>query len=336
LARKSNIHDRFFKQLFARPALVAGFCAHYLPRRVAAGLRLDPEALEPLPTEFPGQHGPSRRADAAFRVPRADGSPLPVYVLLEHKSRPEALTSPQVARYCIGYWESQLAQGLRRLSPILPVVLYHGPRPWRAARDLGELVDAPAFLGAFRPRLRYHLVSLGSHDTVPRRGPVSLRVGLEILQAAFRTDFEMRLSAAIARLAALRRPDLIAQDLAPILIYANQIRPQLSAERLEDMVHRALPLPGGAVMDKTFERLIEQGHQAGLQEGVLQGTERGLLTGLQEAVALGVELKFGAEGLSLLPLVRRIHDVAVLRMLRQELPRLHSLAQLQRLLAKGG
>ena len=54
-----------------------------------------------------------------------------------------------------------------RLSPILPVVLYHGRRPWHAARDLGDLVDAPAFLNAFRPRLRYHLVSLGAQDPPP-------------------------------------------------------------------------------------------------------------------------------------------------------------------------
>ncbi len=111
MARRPNVHDSFFKQLFARPALVAGFFAHYLPRRVAAGLRLDPESLEPLPTEFPGQHVPSRRADAAYRVLRADGGRQPVYVVLEHKSRPELLTSAQ-ARYRIGYWEGQaFAQG---------------------------------------------------------------------------------------------------------------------------------------------------------------------------------------------------------------------------------
>lgn len=350
MARRPNVHDSFFKQLFARPALVAGFFAHYLPRRVAAGLRLDPESLEPLPTEFPGQQVPSRRADAAYRVLRADGGRQPVYVVLEHKSRPELLTSAQVARYCIGYWEGQLAQGLRRLSPILPVVLYHGARPWRVARDLGELVDAPAFLSDFRPRLRYHLVSLGPQDPPPRRGPVSLRVGLEVMQAAFFPDFEARLATAIGRLAVLRRPDLIARDLAPILIYANQIRPQLSNERLQDLVHSALPLPGGAVMDKTFERLIQQGYQAGfaegrqigmmearqstLLEGRADGEEEGLSFGLQEGIALGIEIKFGTEGLLLLPRVRRIHDLATLRMLREELPRLQSLDQLRLLLAK--
>lgn len=328
MARTSNVHDRFFKQLFARRDLVVGFCQHYLPRSVAAGLRLNPGDLEPLPTEFSGHGIPSRRADVAFRIPRRDGSPLSLYLVVEHKSRAELLTRPQLARYCIGYWEDQLAKGLQRLSPILPVVVYHGARPWLATRDLGDIVDAPAFLRGFRPRLRYHLVSLTPQDPPPRRGPIGLRVGLEVLQAAFRSDFEAHLSAAIARLEVLRLPDLIAQDLEPILLYANQVSPQLTADRLITLVDNALPLPKGAVMDKTFERLIQQGRTVGLQEGLQQGH----LAGLQEGVAWDIEARFGTAGLALLPQLQRIQDLDALRKIRRELPHMTGLAELRRLL----
>ena len=150
-----------------------------------------------------------------------------------------------------------------------------------------------------------------------------------------------------ARLSILRRPDLIAQDLAPILIYTNQLHPQLGADRLHAMVRQALPQPGDVVMDKTFERLIQQGRQvgwteglsegrqAGLAEGLQQGTEQGRLAGLQEAVATGIESRFGPAGLRLLPQVQRIRDLAQLRRLLQELPRLQSVDQLGRFLAEG-
>lgn len=198
-----------------------------------------------------------------------------------------------------------------------------------------QLFSRPAVVAAF---FQHYL---------PRRGPVSLRVGLETLQAAYQADYEGRLVTAIARLAILRRPDLIAQDLAPILIYTNQLHPQLGADRLHAMVRQAMSQPGDVVMDKTFERLIQQGRQvgwteglsegrqAGLAEGLQQGTEQGRLAGLQEAVAMGIESRFGAAGLRLLPQVQRIRDLAQLRRLLQELPRLQSVDQLGRFLAEG-
>ena len=85
-------------------------------------------------------------------------------------------------------------------------------------------------------------------------------------------------------------------------------------------------------MDKTFERLIQQGRQVGRQEGLSEGHH----VGLQEAVALGIESKFGAAGLRLLPQVERIGDLARLRRLLRELPRLQSVEQLRRLLVEGG
>lgn len=49
-----------------------------------------------------------------------------------------------------------------RLPPVLPVVLYNGDPPWRAARDVASLVEAgPAGLERYRPRLEYFLLDEG-------------------------------------------------------------------------------------------------------------------------------------------------------------------------------
>ena len=344
-ARSANPHDAFFKHLFGRSALAASFCAHYLPPDIAQTLRLDPAMFTPMPTESLDRQLRGQRADVAYRVPRADGSPLHIHVVFEHKSYMDLLTAFQITRYCMGIWEAEFAEGKRRLSPILPVVVYHGRRPWRAATDLGGLIDAPDALQAFLPHLRYHLVSISPHDPPPSRGIVSLRVGLEVLQSIFRTgsELEARLVAAIARLAERREPDLITEDVAPILVYANQVHADLTAERLERVVSTALPDLGGVVMDKTFENLIQEGmrrgrevgiqegerkgREAGVREGERRGREAGIQAGLQDAIMLGIEIKFGADGLNLLPEVRRLHDLNTLRAIREALPRIQTVSE---------
>ena len=53
-----------------------------------------------------------------------------------------------------------------------------------------------------------------------------------------------------------------------------------------------------------YQEIVQQGIEQGLQQGMRQG----LLIG----IALGLELKFGAEGLELLPEIREIEDVELL------------------------
>ncbi|MGE3536601.1 MAG: Rpn family recombination-promoting nuclease/putative transposase [Candidatus Tectimicrobiota bacterium] len=46
-----------------------------------------------------------------------------------------------------------------QLPPVLPIVLYHGRRPWTAPRDLGTLIDdGPVALRRYQPHVRYTLL----------------------------------------------------------------------------------------------------------------------------------------------------------------------------------
>ena len=324
MAKRANAHDIYFKQLFSRTTLVASFCANYLPRSIARSLRLEASGLTPVPTEFLDRQLRERRADLAYRIPRADGSQLYVYLVLEHKSSNDPMTPIQIMRYCMGIWEAELAKGKRRVTAILPVVIYHGKEPWRTVTDLGGMFDAPAAMQEFLPRLLYHLVSLSPHDPVPSRGIISLRVGLEVLQSIFRSDFEARLATAIARLAVLRDVDLIFQEIVPILTYAARVHTDLTAEHLERFVEDALSDFELDMKSKALREFAERGRQEGLHEG--------LLVGFQEAVTLGLEIKFGAEGLELVPEIRTIHDVDTLRAIRDALPRIRTVDEIRTLL----
>lgn len=70
-------------------------------------------------------------------------------------------------------------------------------------------------------------------------------------------------------------------------------------------------------------------YQEILQEGLQQGMRQGLLSG----IVLGLELKFGTEGLSLLPEIRQIEDVKRLEAIQEGLKKVNTLDELRQIYA---
>lgn len=62
-----------------------------------------------------------------------------------------------------------------------------------------------------------------------------------------------------------------------------------------------------------------------------RGRQQGLLTGTLEAIGLGLELKFGADGLRLLTEISQIHDPEVLKIIQEGLRRVNSIDELRSL-----
>jgi hypothetical protein len=81
----------------------------------------------------------------------------------------------------------------------------------------------------------------------------------------------------------------------------------------------------------TAERVgIEKGLAEGLAKGREEGREEGLLTGIEVAL----ELKFAAAGLGLLPEIRQIDDVALLRKVLEAVKRADSPTALRQVWSK--
>ena len=69
----------------------------------------------------------------------------------------------------------------------------------------------------------------------------------------------------------------------------------------------------------------------GIKKGIEQGMQQGMQQGLLAGIELGLELKFGSEGLRILPEVSRVEDVDVLRALQEGLKRVNTLDELRRI-----
>jgi hypothetical protein len=84
-------------------------------------------------------------------------------------------------------------------------------------------------------------------------------------------------------------------------------------------------------IEKGRQEGVQIGRQEGVQIGRQEGVQIGRQEGLLEGIEVGLKLKFGATGLTLLPEIREIQDVAVLEAVLKGLETADELDALRRL-----
>jgi predicted transposase YdaD len=130
-----NPHDRFFKEVFGRQETARDFLANYLPPNAAEALDL--LNLELVKDSFVDSKLREYFSDVLYHVGLKRGEGAFVYVLFEHKSAPDEWVAFQLLRYMVRIWEAELEKKVRKLIPIVPLVLYHGRRKSSAAVKSG-------------------------------------------------------------------------------------------------------------------------------------------------------------------------------------------------------
>lgn len=207
------------------------------------------------------------------------GGTLEVYLLFEHKSRPERWTPLQLLRYLVASGERYRKQHpkARHLPPIYPLVLYHGERRWRVPRSFHALVaPLPEVLVPYVPQFRYALHDISARTGAEIKGAVLTRLVLLALRHIFS-------DAPVARLRELL--ELVRQiedETEATRILYTLLHYYLSANaRLDDAELRTL-LTDTPMGDTTMQTLYERYREEGRRDG-----EAAVLL-------LQIESKFGA------------------------------------------
>ena len=133
-----------------------------------------------------------RASDLIFQVEYAGADAL-VYLLFEHQSSQDPMMGYRMLRYMAALWDTWRTKHkkARRLPVILPVVMYHGRKPWKAPRSFHDLLTEPegslGELAPFVPSFSYivdDLVAQPIEVLLERKAAAAVQVALLCLKRA--------------------------------------------------------------------------------------------------------------------------------------------------------
>jgi hypothetical protein len=125
-----------------------------------------------------------------YRVPLKSGSQAYIYALIEHKSAPDKWVAVQILRYEVATWDAEIKARARRLTPIIPIVFYHGAKKWNAPQEFSALahLGGNEALRQYVPEFRYHLTDLSQYEDEEMREAI-VNVILLVMMLLMRNIF---------------------------------------------------------------------------------------------------------------------------------------------------
>jgi len=281
-------HDALVKALLETPERAAVVLRENLPEQVQE--RLTDDLPEPLPGSYIDPNLQETHSDRLFQARTREGRPVFLYVLIEHKSEPDAGTPVQMLGYLQRIWQryaEQSRQGrrarYRQLPPIIPLVLYNGQPVWSVPLSLLACIDADDELLELQRDFGYQVRHLrpDEPDASYSQDPV-VRAVFRALAWAFVED--------------LGRADLVRllQDLPPghplerpLLVYIARVYGSIEEADVRQAVEQTRPEQAEALVMTVAEQWVQRGRKEGRQEGRQEGEALTLLR--------LIERKFGAE-----------------------------------------
>ena len=277
-------HDVFFKSFYSNPRF-----AVELFRLIFSKEELKAYDWKKLKTEKDTLQ--DKRADLVFSVPLKSKPHVRfrIFILLEHKSHYDPQLFTQLLYYQTFIHQQTVQSG--RPSPVIPVLFYHGKKPWKWKVSFQEAVWASSLseipVASRKNMINYTLKLLNTHDPKARgvlkdksfqsRGVLHLLGRIWSLELS-RTELKEVL--ALFGDFSGKRNDLIvsvADYLEAVLKESRKFR------RLWEQVEKEL-VEEGIFQRGGFMDIREHIREKGIQEGIRKGMRKGRQEGRQEVV----------------------------------------------------
>jgi predicted transposase YdaD len=281
--------DAAYKLLFSAPQIVRDLITGFVGEPWVA--RIDLDTLEKLPTNYVDERLRQRLTDVVWRVRTRDRKRAYLYLLIEFQSRSDHWMALRVMGYVALLWQDLVRRDdilpkPRRLPPVLPVVIYNGIKPWRAATDVEDLLpQLPEGLARHRPRMRYLLLD---QNRFTREQLGSMR---NLMASVMRLDRPSPYPVFLEAMADLRR--LVSGSPELERLFSSWLDalfggdPERAQAGQIDLQEREMGLRENIAMWK--KEFAEEGRREGRQQGRLEGRQEGRQEGLQAGRQEGLQ-----------------------------------------------
>ncbi len=194
-------HSTFFEETFGMPSLGVAFLKKVLPKKVLK--QIDVEKLTVEKVKFRDTLFRETRPDIVYNVPILGADEhVSVHIIVEHKSLDDHSAIYQIWGYitqlCIQDVDKRLTDPETKkpkawpkdfkLSPIIPIILHHGDKPFTGETQLAHLFYPLPGAEEFLPRLQAILFDLSTieDDQLPSDPDTpELHVVLTIMKVIF-------------------------------------------------------------------------------------------------------------------------------------------------------
>ncbi|TSJ81108.1 MAG: Rpn family recombination-promoting nuclease/putative transposase [Candidatus Cardinium sp.] len=134
-------HDALVKKILTQQEAAQEFLAHYLPSEVKEKLDLTRITIE---RESYVEHKLRKSlSDLVYSVRTKDNDQAFVYILIEAEVKPNYWIALKLWQYMLRLCERHKKKDKDKLPLIIPILFYHGSRPFNAPKNLWALFSDP-------------------------------------------------------------------------------------------------------------------------------------------------------------------------------------------------
>ncbi len=282
--RLSAPHDRLFKALLQSPARARALLKIYLPEEIANQLSDEPPQL--MDGSFIDPSFRASQSDRLFEVTLTTGQPAFLYALLEHKSTPDPMTPFQIEGYKLKIWRRYMDEHPEhrfKLPPIIPLVFYHGSRPWSVPLSLSEMIVDNDAIRTISRSQRYIVHHIRREDAEAFAAYPDIRAVILSLCLSQSNREQDDIRTLIEVFASLEDNS----DLEELVFHYILRVVQPKRDLLEEALREAKPDRVEIVMGSFYEDVLSEGRAEGIAEGMIKGRAEGEAEGMIKGRAEG-------------------------------------------------